>query len=201
LAKLLPALLLPLFWRELGAPDHRWYDPRPRRALLWFPLLSGAAYLPFARAGHRLLTGLGAYVQHWRFNDALFAAISSALGGESALPLAKGVSAVLLLLAALWSLRCHTDPCQSAFFTLGAYLLLSPTLHPWYLLWVLPFLALFPRPAWILLSGLVFLAYQVLIGYSKSGVWVERAWVRWAEYAPFYLLLALEAVYRHRRDS
>ena len=74
---------------------------------------------------------------------------------------------------------------------MGVYLVLSPTLHPWYLLWLLPFLSLFPQPAWILLSGLIFLAYEVLIAYSMNNVWAERDWVKWTQYGPFYLLLVL----------
>ena len=61
---------------------------------------------------------------------------------------------------------------------LGAVVLFSPTVHPWYLLWVLPFMALIPVPAWLVLSGLGLLAYQVLVGYSITGVWAEQTWVR-----------------------
>ena len=56
----------------------------------------------------------------------------------------------------------------------------------------------------MLLSGLIFLAYEVQIGYGSEGVWREKPWVLWAQYAPFYLLLGITAYYRrlmgHRDD-
>lgn len=193
LAKLLPALALPVFWRQL----------KGQRRVLWgFPLIVGLGFLQFAEAGAQLFAGLQAYLLKWRFNDALFSLFYQLLKDpaltqdEAALQQTKLLCALLLALAILWSLKAHPDPCRSTFSILGAYLLLTPTLHPWYLMWVLPFLALFPQPAWLLFSGLVFLAYQVLNGYSNGGAWEEQPWVLWAEYLPFYLLLAALPVYR-----
>ena len=42
---------------------------------------------------------------------------------------------------------------------LGGVLLLSPTRHPWYLLWILPFAAAKRSWAWLTLCGTVPLAY------------------------------------------
>ena len=54
-----------------------------------------------------------------------------------------------------------------------------------------------PRPAWPVLGFSAFLAYEVLIGYSTHGIWQEKTWVLWAEFVPFYTVLAL-GVYRRR---
>ena len=76
---------------------------------------------------------------------------------------------------------------------LAAFFLLSPTLQPWYLLWLLPLLCLgkIPEqhkilarllaPLWIF-SATVFLSYFVLENYLQTGVWQEPGWVKWAEY-------------------
>jgi hypothetical protein len=76
---------------------------------------------------------------------------------------------------------------------LTAFFLLSPTLQPWYLIWLLPLLcfngaaseyALVQElilPLWIL-SATVFLSYEVLENYIRSGVWQEPSWVKWVEY-------------------
>jgi len=188
LAKLLPVLALPLFWRGLRGQ---------RRLLWWLPLLVGLGFLPYAGAGMQLFAGLEAYLRHWRFNDAFFSLAYQALGqGEPALHQAKLLGAGLLGLVALWAWRRAADLYRGAFAVLGAYLLLTPTLHPWYLVWVLPFLALFPSPAWLYLSGAVFLAYEVLGGYSTAGVWEEKPWVLWAQFLPFCLLLLGPPLYR-----
>lgn len=193
LAKFLPALALPLFWRRLQGQ---------RRLLWWLPLLVGLGFLPYAGAGTQLFTGLQAYLLKWRFNDAFFSLVyqllkDPALGqDETALQQAKLLCAALLGLVVLWACWRGGDLYRVAFAILGAYLLLTPTLHPWYLMWVLPFFVLFPVPAWLYLSGAIFLAYDVLSGYSTTGIWEEHPWVLWAEFLPFYLLLLGPPLYR-----
>ena len=79
---------------------------------------------------------------------------------------------------------------------LSAFFLLSPTLQPWYLIWLLPFLCLRLESRVTicqslitplgLLSATVFLSYWVLEGYHQFGVWQEAGWVKWVEYGiPF----------------
>lgn len=188
LVKLVPLVLLPTFWRR---PRAAWFNFRKRSALLLFPTLGLLAFWPFASAGEKLATGLLTYVQHWHFNAAAYSLFRFALQpwDDHAYAHARWLCTAFFALVALGVQIRYRDPYRAAFATLGAYVLLSPTVHPWYLLWVLPFLAFFPSPAWMLLSGLIFLAYEVQIGYGSSGVWREKPWVLWAQYAPFYLLL------------
>lgn len=188
LVKLVPLVLLPTFWRR---PRAAWFNFRKRSALLLFPTLGLLAFWPFASAGEKLATGLLTYVQHWHFNAAAYSLFRFALQpwDGHAYAHARWLCTALFALVALGVQIRYRDPYRAAFATLGAYILLSPTVHPWYLLWVLPFLAFFPSPAWMLLSGLIFLAYEVQIGYGSGGVWREKPWVLWAQYAPFYLLL------------
>ena len=147
------------------------------------------------------------YLAKWRFNDGLFSLLYGALKrpalewDDRALLVTKVVFAGVLLGVIWWTASRWTDHWRAAFATMGAYLLLSPTLHPWYLLWTMPFLALLPRLSWGVLSALVFLAYEVLIEYSKRGIWQEDAWVKWAQFAPFYTLLAFEAWRRRTRSA
>jgi hypothetical protein len=208
LGKLLPAMLLPLFWRHLAPPEpaspwKRWFALRPRLPLLWFPLLAFIGFLPFLGAGSQLFSGLQTYLRHWQFNDAIPTLL--VLLFEHSLPdyaphmLARGTGTALLLMTLLWTALRRFEPYRATFWIMSAYLLLSPTLHPWYLLWILPFLPLFAPPAWIFLSGLVLLAYQVLIEYSTTGIWTEQAWVKWAQFAPFFLLLIAYPVYQRYR--
>ena len=204
LVKFVPVLALAVFWRQMGPG---WLEVRRRWPLLCFPALVAAAYLPFAGAGAQLFAGLQTYAHKWSFNEAIFALLYGVLKDpgpapdDAALMLAKWICAGVLLLVMLWTALHCTDVHRALFVVLGAWLLLMPTLHPWYLMWILPFLALFPRPAWVLFSGLVFLAYEVLIGYSRNGTWQEQMWVRWAQYGPFYLLLLLYPAYRRWRRN
>ena len=204
LAKLLPLMLLPLFWREFG-PHGRWRDWlawHPRKALLLFPAATALGLAPYIAAGPQLLEGLQTYVLRWRFNDALFSLVYGLLKDprltwdDTALQTAKLLCALAVIGVALWALRTRAEPTDWAAAVFGAYLLLTPTLHPWYLLWILPFAVFAPRPAWPVLGFSAFLAYEVLIGYSTHGVWQEKNWVLWAEFVPFYTVLALGAFCR-----
>jgi hypothetical protein len=73
---------------------------------------------------------------------------------------------------------------------IGAYLALVPTaMHPWYVVWMVPFLCLAPSPAWLYFSGAVSLSYVAFL------VWPAPlpAWAWLAQYGPLFGLLAVEA--------
>jgi hypothetical protein len=80
-------------------------------------------------------------------------------------------------------------PAKLGLILVGSFFLLSPTVQPWYLCWLMPFLVIFPNRAWLLLTGLAAVSYWNLIQYDRSGIWIESWWVRAIEYGPFYLLL------------
>jgi hypothetical protein len=65
---------------------------------------------------------------------------------------------------------------------LGGFLLLSPTLHPWYVLWVLPLVALGAQPAWLALAALAPLGYLPIAEWRETGAWHEPGWTRLIEH-------------------
>jgi hypothetical protein len=65
--------------------------------------------------------------------------------------------------------------------------LLAPTLHPWYLLWLLPLLSFAPSPPWILWTGTVVLSYLDLAGGRDA--MLGPSLVAWVEYTPVLALL------------
>lgn len=58
-----------------------------------------------------------------------------------------------------------------------AFLLLTPTLQPWYALYLAAFLPFAAGPGGFVLCWSVFLSYRVLIPYTVLGSWQESAWV------------------------
>jgi hypothetical protein len=54
-----------------------------------------------------------------------------------------------------------------------AYLLLTPTFHPWYALYLAAFLPFVPDAASICLSWSVFISYYILIVFKETGLWQE----------------------------
>lgn len=154
-------------------------------------------YLPYAAAGASLFSGLRTYADIWAFNAGLYRGLEL-LPGHPDLPRWIGAVVVggLAIHAALrrWALD------RALFWTIGSALLLSPTLHPWYVLWALPFACLSLNRGWLLLSGTVFLAYAGRGAYLSTGVWPEPAWLAWLIHGPPLALLARDG-WRGRRPE
>lgn len=116
---------------------------------------------------------------------------------EVAFAAAKLIAGGLFGLVCLWcwwrarTLEGALGPMLTALF------LVSPVVHPWYLLWLLPLAALrwgdADRPPWagpVLLWGLTaWIAYLPRPDYLRTGQWVEAIGWRWLEYGPVWALL------------
>lgn len=144
------------------------------------------SYLPYRDAGPLLGQGLATYAEHWTFNAGLFGPLAFLVGPQAARILAGG--AVLACAAVATWKRWSVE--RTLYWTIGIALVLSPTLHPWYVLWILPLAALRGGRAWILLSGTTFLAYWGLDAYQTTGIWPQPLLARLAIHLPFLLLLA-----------
>jgi hypothetical protein len=68
-------------------------------------------------------------------------------------------------------------------------LLLAPTFQPWYMLWILPLLAIWPNRALLLLSATVLLSYWILQEHAATCIWRENALIKWLELAPVFALM------------
>ena len=180
LAKFAPAAALPPLWRR-----HGW------RMVLTFGLVLAVFHLPYLSAGKMLWGGLSTFAEHWRFQEGAFAVLERIFPG----PRAPRVAAGLIVVAVIgWTTWRSYDAERALFWILGAGLLVSHTVHPWYVLWALPFAALRRSRGWILLSGLVFLGYWGLDTYHTEGVWPQPMWARVLLWAPVFGLLAYDAI-------
>jgi hypothetical protein len=216
LTKGVPALLMPvLVWRW------GW-----RRTLLYVSLAI-ALLLPIGfgigwgmmgpRDGEGLFGALRIYGAQWNYNSGLYhwlevglsgyrtpGAVPPEIVGKQPIRLAKLIMASglgLVLLGVAWKsrgMRTGISLLQLAIVPFAAYLLLTTTLHPWYVTVLIPLLPFwlaadgetvrsqrFPWP-WIVFSILVGLSY---LTYLDPANLREYDWVRLAEYVPLYLLL------------
>ena len=163
---------------------------RRLRTTLAFVLGLAVLYLPYATAGADLFAGLQTYAEAWRFNDGAFAILAWATRSVTAAKLLAGAAVAAVVASSVrndWSLE------RTAFWVTGAILLLSPTVHPWYLLWMVPLIALRPNQAWLYLSGSVFLAYYGLTAYRAEGVWPDPLWIKGLIWGPFLVALAIDS--------
>ena len=70
----------------------------------------------------------------------------------------------------------------AAYASLVSFLLLSPTVFPWYAVPAVAFLPLQPDWGMIVFSGLLALSYLPLPAYRETGVWTLPGWILWVEY-------------------
>lgn len=171
LLKTWPLILAPLLLRR-----------RPRWHVVLLAAIIAAGYTPYLNAGSRILQPWLDYTGRWRFNDAAFFVLEAMSGS---LELGKALAAGLGLGMLGWLWRRDAGPLAGGYWLLLAFILLMPTIHPWYLLWALPLAALSGDLGWVLLCGLAPTAYWVLVGAGgDSNLWVEPLWPRFVEYVP-----------------
>jgi hypothetical protein len=194
MVKLLPLALLPFVWRAAA---------RRRAVLLAFalPCLAAAAGVALLDGGLRGIgSGVSQYALRWEATSLvhrfLEGAFERAFGADGALldprRLARGVELGLWLGVGVLAWLRRAAPATAAFALLGAFLVLSPTLHPWYLTWIVPFLALRRSPAFVYLVAAAPLLYTPLGGWAARREWVEPAWLWPVVALPFLVLLGRE---------
>lgn len=166
---------------------------RSRRPWVW-ALATAAATAPLVGPG--FTRGFGTYEATWSYNGSVFPLLRLVLGDSGArLPLEVVGAAIVggILLRS-------RDPGRIALWTCGAFVLLAPTVHPWYALWVLAAALWAGVDAWVVLAGLLPLAYVVLASLDAGG-WVEPVWPRFVYYPVFYGLLVREGWVRLSRPG
>jgi SAM-dependent methyltransferase len=144
--KLYPVVLIPLLWRRFG-----W---RPAIPVIVFSVV---VCLPYASVEvlYHFATSLNLYVQLFEFNAGLYYGVKelfrwvTGADWSKTLGPAFGVIYTAILPAVYWSdARFDWSFATSALLLLGLFFFCSTTVHPWYLLTVLPLAVLFQPPVW-----------------------------------------------------
>jgi len=124
--KLLPIVLLPLYWKRV----------RIRDAAL-AAVVVGLLYMPFLNHGRIPIGSLGTYVQSFRFNGPVFAALDQVAPPQ----LLAGLAVLVGFVTATWLRSAAPEWSPDLFaWPMAASLLCAPVVFPWYLLSLLPFL-------------------------------------------------------------
>lgn len=164
---------------------------RMRSWRFWWAFAAAAAACswPVVMAGSGAALGLVNFGARWRFNGALFEILAwlapstyvQTFGGVwLAERHAKAIAAGILAAVFAWTVWRRYDATRAALAVCGTVLLLSPTVHPWYVTWLVALACVEFRPAWVVWSGTVLLSYA---GVST-----------WWEYAPVFALLIWAAL-------
>jgi alpha-1,6-mannosyltransferase len=181
-----------------------------RQAKVWlvFAVVVALAFLPFADAGRQPWTGLLNMAGRWRFNGSVFEVLAWLAGAEQWRQVADGVwftyegpkriAALALAGVMAWTVLRRYRPTRAALTVAGAMLLLSSTVHPWYVTWVVALTCVEFRLHWLALSAFVVVSYVARVVELQTGTWVDTGLVRWMEYAPFFALWLVDSIRRRQ---
>src|SRR5271170_5926601 len=166
--KLLPIVLLPVYWKRVRIRDG---------ALA--AVVAGLLYVPFLNHGRIPIGSLGTYLHSFRFNDPVFATLERVVAPQFAV----GLAVVAGFLVALW-LRSKATECSPDTFAwpMAASLLCAPVVYPWYLLWLLPFVRSASTVPIIIWTVSIIPTYYVWHLRTLGRPWLLPSWIMLLEY-------------------
>jgi hypothetical protein len=179
-SKLLPIVLVPLYWKRIRVVDG-----------LVAAIVLAALYFPFRSAGMLPLGAVPNVVAFIRFNGPVFKWLAATFTPQYA----AGIAVLAGLGVAAWMRfrRETSDPAAWA-WPMAVSLAAAPVIYPWYLLYFTPFLftrATLPLVAWTYSVIPVYIVWHL----SKFGHrWFVPAPVVWIEFGVVLGVLAVHWV-------
>ena len=179
--KIFAVLLLPFLM--LKAKLRHW---------LIFIAVLGALYLPFMTYGDGL-SGLEAMANGWEYNSVIFILLLSFLPAVWV----KLILACLLLsvFGFYWNrYRKNENQLIRGDLLFGLFLLCSPVINPWYLIWLLPFAVIYSSCSIWVASAFVLLSYVngLNLGSFELSPFQHPAWVKPIEFGVICLTIVWE---------
>lgn len=203
--KFYPALLLPFLWRPQD-PKGKWITP------LTFVIAIGMFYVPYVLTSETSVLGyLPRYFKETFNISPLVSTLNHFLDAVHLnLPYRLvGLSLGTILIAAIWCVFHPAPDAETALrrciWPIGVVTLFSQDLFAWYMLWLLPLIAVFLQPSnktwkafifpkidawtgWWLFCGLVGLSYTFFIKWKPVRLAIQ------VEFMPLYLFLVIHLV-------
>ena len=203
--KFYPALLLPFLWRPQDRKG-KWITP------LTFVIAIGMFYVPYVLTSETSVFGyLPRYFKETFNIGPLVSTLNHILDAVHLnLPYRLvGLSIGAILIAAIWCVLHPAPDAETALrcciWPIGVVTLLSQDLFAWYMLWLLPLIAIFLQPSgrnwkmltlpkmdawagWWLFCGLVGLSYTFFIKWKPVPSAIQ------VEFIPLYLILVVNLV-------
>jgi hypothetical protein len=157
-----------------------------------------AVYLPFWLDGATDAEGLKVFAAGFEFNSALYGLLRPWLPAVES----KALLAAAFVLLVGVCFRAYRRECPHSLprgdGLLGGLLLVSPVINPWYLLWLLPYAAVYPSLTAWLGSVAVLLSYATGLNLEAPHLapYEHPAWVRPLEFGLIGLALCADRFLR-----
>jgi alpha-1,6-mannosyltransferase len=199
--KLLPIVLLPLYWKRV-----RMIHGALAALVIVF------LYIPFLENGRVPIGSLGTYIHSFRFNDPVFAALERVAPPQ----VIVGIAALIGFLFAIWLRRKSAAWSYPGFadhgfadhgfadalaWPMAASLLCAPVVYPWYLLWLLPFLRSTTTLPIMIWTVSIVPTYYVWHLRRVGRPWLVPGWIMLLEYGALAVFVAAIGFRRFLRPA
>ena len=197
--KLFPVVFVPFFYLLLPHTQRR-------RFFMAFIFSCVAYIVPFLpQLSHAIVT-LQTYVNHWEFSSFSFRLLRTLFGSGQHARLILATIFGCIVVSQWWNLQQSEVTFDRLVKACGrfllVFLLLTPTLHPWYALYLVAFIVLAPSAPALTLTWSVLLSYQVVAVEHFSGVWQESSIISfYIWFAPVLALLLTAAAFLYRKKQ
>jgi len=158
-----------------------------RRSWRWLWVLALGVLLPFLLYGPPfapIFDTLRVFSRDFHYNGALHPLLTMVLGEPW---LASRAGAVLALLGVLLIRLFNGHPLEGGAWAMGWVLLCAPTVHLWYLGWVIVFLPFRPSLAWLLVCGSIAVTYFNVAHWWETGGWEPIRWLGILVWVPWLI--------------
>ncbi len=171
-----------------------WLAFRHKRVLPLAVAVIIAGYLPYIAAGEGLVRSLWIFSGGDYFNTPFAEWIIPYAPNH----LVRVAFVVIGFLYVLVAAQRHTEFAPFALRAFAAMILLMPVVHYWYVTWVMVFLVIEFRVAWILLSGTMLFYLNTWHHEFTQGEWRLTTASRMLIWLPFIAIWLIEALMRRR---
>ncbi len=185
---------LPIFWVPVLFVWLRWRQG-------WWMLASAfvtglCLMLPYLQEWGNFLKQMGMYSRHWYFNGPFYTLLDIWLIKDAN----RLILSIIVLLASIGSAFLHIPLRWRLFLPMAVYMLFTPTLYPWYLLWLAPWLVIGPSRFLFGCVALIPLSHLVRTFKQLNGEWALPPAIMLLEFLPLLLLLSMDLrdIYRQR---
>lgn len=191
-AKIITIIILPLLvWAQMRKTD----NGLSKKVLMMAQALviPGAVflmtYIPYISGGVNPFESLATFTSHWMFNGSIFNILYNFTGNNQT---ARLISYALLVFPAAYVMFSRMQMVNKIYYIFFLFFLFAPTVHPWYLTWLVVLLPLCFRWSGLIFVSLISISTYVVIKYQLKGIWEESALILLFEYIPVYAVLFYE---------
>ena len=173
---------------------------RPKDWLIFIATL-GLIYSHFLITAATELDSLIVFAQEWEFNSSLYALLTFVIpASESKILLGIVFAAFTIYYLRLYARSNSTIPRGDWIF--GALFILTPVFNAWYMLWVLPFAAIYPsRWAWTASVALLLSYITALqLGNYEMQPYAQPIWARVTEFSVIAIALLWD-IHQRRKEQ